>query len=55
MVKGGLGPHMSNFMEDGTLNLCILFLVLMHMLIGFGIHLYLLVNSCLIELEQLKC
>jgi hypothetical protein len=21
-VKGGLDPHMSNFMEDGTLNLC---------------------------------
>jgi hypothetical protein len=24
-VKGGLDPHMSNFMEDGTLNLCISF------------------------------
>jgi hypothetical protein len=37
-------------------NLCIYILwVLMHLLNGFGIHLHLLVISCLIKFDQLKC
>jgi hypothetical protein len=27
----------------------------MHLLSGFGVHLHLLSNSCLIKLDQLKC